>query len=151
MLTIRRISVRTLVMNAPAQDLAVQWFERVWQQRSREAIFELMSETAVGHPEGGQIMSGSADFARMHEQFMTAFPDLSLRILHAVGGESEACVHWEVRGTQMGAFGPLPATRELVAFTGMTYLVFQNGKIIEGWDCWDQSGLVQTLAAKSTE
>ncbi len=75
---------------------------------------------------------------------------MSLKILHAVGDESEACVHWRVCGTQTGAFGPLPATREPVCFTGLTYLVVENGKIIEGWDCWDQGALVQTLAAKCT-
>lgn len=139
-------------MSTPrAKELATQWFQRVWQQGSREAIFELMSPDACGYAEGGIEIRGPEEFARMHDNFFSAFPDLTLEILHSVGDDREASVHWKVCGTQRGAFGPVPATQEPVCFTGMTYLVTENGKIIQGWDCWDQGTVMGTLAAKVSE
>jgi steroid delta-isomerase-like uncharacterized protein len=139
-------------MSTPrAKELATQWFQRVWQQGSRDAIFELMSPDAVGRAEGGLVIRGPEEFARMRDQFFGAFPDLSLEVLHSVGDDREASVHWKVCGTQQGAFGPVPATREPVCFTGMTYLIIENDKIVEGWDCWDQGTVMGTLAAKVSE
>jgi predicted ester cyclase len=139
-------------MSTPiAKELATQWFQRVWQQGSREAIFDLMSPTATGVAEGGLKIQGPEEFARLHDQFFAAFPDLTLEILHSVGDDKEASVHWKVCGTQQGAFGPVPATREPVCFTGMTYLVVDNGRIVEGWDCWDQGSVIGALMAKATE
>lgn len=69
-----------------------------------------------------------------------------MEILHAVGDDREACVHWKFRGTQRGNFGPVPATNSPASFTGMTYLIFENDKLVQGWDCWDQGALIGGLA-----
>jgi len=141
------------VMSTPlAKELAIRWFQRVWQQGSRDAIFELMSPDAVGFAEGGREIRGPEQFAAMHDQFFAAFPDLKLEILHAVGDDKEASVHWKIIGTQQGAFGPVAATRESVSFTGITYLVIdENGKILHGWDCWDQGAVMGALACRAAE
>ena len=140
-------------MSTPrAKELATQWFQRVWQQGSRDAIFELMSPNAVGFAEGGREIRGPEEFACMHDQFFAAFPDLKLEVLHSVGDDKEASVHWKVSGTQQGVFGPVSATRELVSFTGMTYLVMDDdGKILHGWDCWDQGTVIGSLASRAAE
>ena len=139
-------------MSTPrAKELAIQWFQRVWQQKSREAIFELMSPRASGYAEGGLKIEGPEDFARMHDQFFAAMPDMTLEILHCVGDDQEASVHWKVCGTQQGDFGPIPATQSSVCFTGMTYLVFENDQVFQGWDCWDQGTVMGALAAKAAE
>jgi predicted ester cyclase len=133
-----------------AKELANQWFQRVWQQKSREAIFELMSPEASGYAEGGLRIDGPEQFAEMRDQFFAAFPDLALEILHSVGDDREACVHWKLCGTQAGDFASIPATHSPVSFTGMTYLVFEKDRIIQGWDCWDQGKVIGALAATAS-
>lgn len=111
-----------------------------------------MSPDAVGFAEGAREIRGPEQFAIMHDQFFAAFPDLKLEILHLVGDDKEASVHWKVSGTQQGAFGPIAATHEPVSFTGLTYLVIDdNDKILHGWDCWDQGTVMGALASRAAQ
>jgi predicted ester cyclase len=45
-------------------------------------------------------------------------------------------------GDQLG----FPATNKSVKITGITIAQIENGKIIRGWDNWDQLALQQQLA-----
>jgi len=93
---------------------------------------------------GGRSVTGPKAFSDFHDQLLTAFSDLSLKILHVVGDDTQAAVHWQVTGTHSGPFANLTVTNVPVSFTGMSFLTIQNGKITEGWDCWDQGALVSS-------
>jgi predicted ester cyclase len=43
----------------------------------------------------------------------------------------------------------MPATNRPVDFRGMTWLTFRNGVIVEGWDSWNLSRLLESLGANS--
>lgn len=131
------------------KEIAVQWFERVWQQRSKDAIYQLLPEDGVAHQEGGRTIKGPKQFSGFHDALLTAFPDLSLEILHAIGDDTHAAIHWQVTGTHTGPFAHLSATGAPVKFTGMSFITVKNGQITEGWDCWDQGTLFQSLSAEA--
>jgi predicted ester cyclase len=40
----------------------------------------------------------------------------------------------------------MPATNKKVQITGISVAQIENGKIIRGWDNWDQLGLMQQLS-----
>ncbi|CAN5540985.1 hypothetical protein BH09VER1_BH09VER1_24090 [soil metagenome] len=117
------------------REIAIKWFESVWQSRSRDAVYQLMDPDAVAHLQGGDSTRGPVEFMDFHNQILTAFPNLSLRVLRVVGDDTQACVHWHV-STVPGS----EATEENgTSFTGMSFLTVKDGKITEGWDCWDRS------------
>jgi predicted SnoaL-like aldol condensation-catalyzing enzyme len=116
------------------REIAIQWFESVWQSRSREAVNNLMAADAIAHQQGGGMTKGPAEFMDFHTQILSAFPDLSLRVLRTVGDDSQACVHWHVSTTSGEA-----SEDDGTGFTGMSFLTVKDGKITEGWDCWDRS------------
>jgi predicted ester cyclase len=91
-------------MKSPTpKEVINQWFERVWNTRDREAIPLMMTDDAVIHLAGGAQVLGR-DFSEFHNMLLAAFPDLSVQILRSVGDDSQACLHWEVTGTQKGEF-----------------------------------------------
>jgi hypothetical protein len=47
--------------------------------------------------------------------------------------------------THTGEFMGMPATGRTVAATGMSLQRFENGKIVEAWDNWDQLGAFAQL------
>ena len=130
------------------KEIAVHWFEQVWQQRSKKPIHELLTEDSVSHQPGGTSLKGPAAFDQYHDQILAAFPDQSLKILHAVGDDTQACLHWQVTGTHAGPLGPLGPSQKKVCFTGMTLITVKDGKVTEGWDCWDFGSLMKELFSK---
>jgi predicted ester cyclase len=61
--------------------------------------------------------------------------------------ETQACLHWEVSGTHKGDFAGIATTKGKVSFCGMSFVTARDGKITEGWDCWDYGALTHTLSS----
>ena len=59
----------------------------------------------------------------------------------------EAVVRWRAAGTHLGEGFGIRATRTAVAFRGMTWQRIVDGRIVEGWDAWNQGALVESLRA----
>lgn len=135
-------------MNNPefARELALRWFREVWNEHKTETIHELLASDAVGHLEGGRDVIGAEHFAAFHASLLQALPDLQVEILRTIAETDQVCVLWRFTGTHTGpAFG-LPPTGAALSTRGMTWFRIANGRIIEGWDAWNQEALLTTLA-----
>ena len=55
-------------------------------------------------------------------------------------------MRWTVEATHGGNALGVAATGKRVAFRGMTWLEWQNGRLVRGWDSWNLGGLLQELA-----
>jgi steroid delta-isomerase-like uncharacterized protein len=125
--------------------LARRWFEEVWNQRRTDTIDELLTDESVSHSESGPLR-GKQEFTKWtHAPFLSAFPDLRMAVEAAIGEGDEVVVRWYVTGTHPGDGLGSPATGRRVSFRGMTWIRFSGGKMVEGWDCWNQGGLIQAL------
>jgi steroid delta-isomerase-like uncharacterized protein len=125
-------------------ELTRRWFEEVWNQRRSATIEEFLTPESVGHLETGDVR-GVEEFKRVHAEFVTAFPELRLQVEAVVADGDDVVVRWQATGNHAGhAFG-LPATRQPVSFRGITWLRYQDGKIVEGWDSWNHLKLVHAL------
>lgn len=131
--------------------LAHRWFEEVWNQRRLETIDELLTDESVAFSDSG-VVRGIQEFKdKTHNVFLTAFPDLKINVEGIISDGDEVAIRWACQGTHLGvAFGIAPTGRE-VAFRGMSWLRIQNGKLMEGWDSWDQTGLIASLRAPAPE
>ena len=141
------------VFTAMSQDISpraigVRWFEEVWNARNTGAIREMMSPMAKAHLEGGMDICGPEAFMDFFQAFLLALPDLRLDLLKTVSDGEDVFVHWKARGTHAGAaFGFEPSGRG-IEFSGITRMRVVDGRIIEGWDCWNQEGLFAVLAGR---
>jgi steroid delta-isomerase-like uncharacterized protein len=124
--------------------LARRWFEEVWNQRRAETIDELMTPECLGHLESGDV-HGPEEFRRVHAEFMKAFPDFRITIEAALAEGDDVVVRWWAEGCHLDDGLGVKATRETVYFRGMTWLRFRDGKLVEGWDCWNHGALHHKL------
>jgi steroid delta-isomerase-like uncharacterized protein len=133
-------------MNATIRDLAAQWFERVWNQKDASAISDLFAPDAVGHTEGGSV-KGPAEFVElMHRPMLAAFPDIRLIIEGILVEGNQAVARWQASATHSGPFANIPPSGRPVTFSGMTWLRFENGKIVEGSDRYNLHSLIAYLS-----
>jgi steroid delta-isomerase-like uncharacterized protein len=126
--------------------LARRWFDDVWNKRREATITEILHPDAVGHLEG-LVTRGVAEFVTARAFLIGAFPDLRIAIDDMVCEGDNVVVRWAVTGTHQGDNLGIPATGKPVAFRGITWLRFANGRLVEGWDSWNQGRLMQELQA----
>jgi len=128
------------------KEVAVRWFNEVWNKRNLDAIPELLHPESRGHLEGGQDVVGIDAFITFFSGMLETLPDLQVKVLNSLSDGDDACVLWEASATHTGAgFGLVPTGRRVI-FRGMTWFHIIDGKITEGWDCWNQAALFATLS-----
>lgn len=126
--------------------LARRWFEEIWNQRRTETIYELLAPNGIGYLETGDVV-GPEQFHQVYQEFVTAFPDIALTIEEVVSEGESVVVRWKAAGTHKGVgFGLKASSEKKVGFRGMTWMHIRDGKIVEGWDSWNQTGLFQELS-----
>ena len=125
-------------------ELSRRWFEEVWNQQRSATIDELLTPESVGHLEVGDVQGAEA-FKAIHADFLAAFPDLRVDVEATMADGDDVVVRWRASGRHSGDGLGVKATHHPVSFRGLTWLRFRDGKLVEGWDCWNQTGMVQQL------
>jgi steroid delta-isomerase-like uncharacterized protein len=133
-------------MSQDVRALARRWFEEVWTPGGEPTIDALLSADSIGHMEGAEVR-GPAAFKVMRAQLLGAFPDLAVRVEAIAADGDDAIVRWSVSASHEGDDLGIPATHQRVHFRGLTWLKFRDGRIVEGWDAWNQGALIQALSA----
>lgn len=113
-------------MNHDPKTLALRWFHEVWNLHQPETVRELMAADGRGSSEGGDVV-GPEDFIRLVQApMLAAFPDLTLDVDGVIAEGENVVTRWTVRASREDG------TR--FSFCGMTWMIFKDGKIVEGWD-----------------
>lgn len=126
-----------------------RWYGEVWREGKNETIYELLAPKAVlrGTRGSGAVMHGPEEFVKFAEQIRSAFPDTNLVVEDAFGVGDKVAARWTATMTHTGEGMGMAPTNKSVTITGMTIARFENGKIIEGWDNWDQLAMLEQLGA----
>jgi steroid delta-isomerase-like uncharacterized protein len=135
-------------MATDPKTLARRWFEEVWNQGQEAAISELMSPDGVVHGLGPD-QHGPEGFKPFFKAYRDAFPDIQVTIESIVSEGDLAAVRWTAVGTHKGNGLGFPATGKRVELTGMAFLRAENGRLIEGWNNFDQLGMLQQVGVVS--
>jgi steroid delta-isomerase-like uncharacterized protein len=121
-----------------------KWFKEVWNEGRVQTIYDLMAENAiaVGQDQPGVELRGPRDFVTLFNRI----PDIKITIEDAFGADNSVVVRWSGVMTHTGDHLGIPATNKRVRVTGITIAQIENGKIVRGWDNWDQLALMQQLS-----
>jgi steroid delta-isomerase-like uncharacterized protein len=131
-------------MSAENKALMRRWFEEVWSQGRVAAIDEMMSTRVVVQGLGDNVQD-IAGFKQFHTMYRSAFPDVRIQVDDVIAEGDKVAVRWSGSGTHRGNDLGFPATGTAIQFTGMTFARVENGKLVEGWNVFDQLGMLQQL------
>ena len=126
-----------------------RWFDEVWNQGKLETIHELMAIDAVGIGQAGPEVAirGPHEFQPFVENLRAAFPDMKVIIEDGFESGDKAVVRWSATMTHRGDQLGVAATGKPVRITGMSIVRIRDGKIVAGWDNWDQLAMMQMIGA----
>lgn len=125
-----------------------RWFQEVWNEGRVQTIYDLLDEhiTGWGQDQPGVEIRNPADFVALFKRIHGAFPNQKMTVEDVFGSGDKVVVRWSSVMTHRGDHLGIPATHKEVRVTGITITRIANGKIVEGWDNWDQLALMQQLS-----
>ena len=128
--------------------LVQRWFSEVWNEGRADAIDEMLADDAVIHGLGANLQ-GPAEFKRFHSAYRNAYPDVTIDVDDLVAEGDMVAVRWSAIGTHRGDGLGFPATGRRAQFTGMVFVRIKDGRLVEGWNNFDQLGMLQQLGIVS--
>ena len=125
-----------------------RWFEEVWNKKRIDAIDEMASPDLVGHGQAQHGFDmGRDQFKQFARDVIAAFPDIQVNVELVVSEGDLAVARWTATMTHRASYVGIPATGRAVTITGTSIARIANGKVVEGWDNWDQLALLVQIGA----
>jgi steroid delta-isomerase-like uncharacterized protein len=131
-------------MSEANKELAKLWFEEVWNKGRREAIRELLAQSAVIH-DGGDAIKGTEGFYPFFDRMHATFSDIHVSVQDALAEGDKVCLRWVCTMRHTGDGLGMPPTNKRLEATGMTIVQIENGKFVAGWQNWDMLGILQQI------
>jgi steroid delta-isomerase-like uncharacterized protein len=125
---------------------ARRWYKEVWVKGGEATVDELMAENIEGFMEGADVPTRD-EFHRQRRLLMQAFPDLAIFADDVIAEGAKVVVRWHGNATHGGDGLGVPPSNRPVSFRGMTWLEFENGRVVRGWDSWNLGALLQSLTS----
>jgi steroid delta-isomerase-like uncharacterized protein len=134
-------------MSDANKQLMRRWFEEVWNQRNESAIEAMLTPDCRVHGLGGgdAAMIGPEGFKTFYRSFCGAFPDLRVTVDDTIAEGDKVAIRWTATMTHLGDGLGFPASGKKTSMDGSTIGVIKDGKIDEGWNHMDITGLFAKL------
>jgi steroid delta-isomerase-like uncharacterized protein len=125
-----------------------RWFDEVWNHGRMEAIDEMASPDVIGHGQAQHDTDvGLEEFRTFAKNLRRAFPDMTVTIDQIIEQGDKVVARWTSTMTHKGDFLGFAPSGKKATITGTSIQRISGGKIVEGWDNWDQLGLLVQIGA----
>ena len=126
-----------------------RWFEEVWNQGREGSIDEMFPAQGVAHGLGDseQDVHGPDEFKPFVANIRGALPDTHISIDDILADDDRIAVRVTLQGTHTGPGLGVPPTGRKVSIQGIIIVRLVDGRIREGWNSYDQLGLLRQIGA----
>jgi len=121
------------------------WFKEVWDEGNEDAIDRLMAPDAIAHGLGADSIRGPEAFKPYVRTMRQALGDLEIEVAQTLTEGDRVAAYCHVIARHAGElFGVAPSQRP-VDFWGVTIARVRDGRIVEGWNCFDFLRMYQQM------
>lgn len=123
-----------------------RFYEDFYNGRHREAIGELFSASYVHHTP--EVLEGKMDYEEYRKHMLLlahAFPHMKVVIADQVAEGDKVTTRYTLYGKQEGDLPNIPAEGKQISVEAITIFRLEDGKIVEGWECYDSLGMALQL------
>lgn len=125
------------------KQLAITFFEEIWNQKDESAIDRYVAENAAGND--ADFGKGREDFRNHWKSWIAAFPDLHFEIVDLVSEGDKVLTRWVLTGTFEGELLGAKGDGRTIRVDGMSLDRIADGMVAEGFDGWDNYGFRKQL------
>ena len=129
--------------------LVRRWFKEVWNEGREATIDELFAEGGVAYGLGDREaeVRGPAQLKPFIRNLRNSFPDIQITIHDIMAEEDKVMVRVLLEGTHSGSGLGVPPSGRRVRVAGIVVIRISKGQFVEGWNSWDQLGLLRQIGA----
>jgi steroid delta-isomerase-like uncharacterized protein len=133
--------------------LVRRWFNEVWTEGKESTIDELYAPGCVAHGLGDTEadVHGPEEFKQFWRNLRSAIPDVRVDVEDSVAEAHKAAVRVLLTGTHTGYGLGVEPTGRRVRIQGVILVHIRDGRIVEGWNSYDQLGLLRQIGALPSE
>ncbi len=114
-------------------------------------VDELIHKNFVYHSSAGDEYHGPDGFRRLITTYRQAFPDLEMIGEDLIAEGDEVAVLITCRGTHRGALREIAPTQQKVEFPVFSRAKFQDGKLVDLYEVFDNLAILQQLGVIETQ
>ena len=124
----------------------VKHYIEVFNKGDFEAFKEILSpDYAVFNPSGSDKSSSREELIENYKGALDAFSEFTWSIEDMIAAGDKVICRVMARGEYIGGVPGLPATGKEIAFSMISIMRIENGKVVEEWQEDDQLGLARQL------
>ena len=132
-------------MSQKNKDLISRWFDEVWNQGRKEAIFELYAPKGKAYGIGNEYSNGPQEFVTFWQAFRDGFTQIQFTIEEIMAEDNKVACNWSATMYHSGTFMDCQATNKHVTVSGMSLSFIQDHQIIRAINHWDLYKLLQQI------
>ena len=121
------------------------WFEGLNRGDVSAADLAFAPDCVVHITGVAEPIRGIGSWKGLMSGFLTAFPDLHFTVEDQLIQGDRVAFRWHATGTHTGPLGAAPPTGKSVVLDGLILDRVADGKVLERWEQWDQSRMLQQL------
>jgi steroid delta-isomerase-like uncharacterized protein len=132
--------------------LVRRWFREVWNEGREATIDELFAESGVAYGLGDREaeVRGPAELKPFVRNLRGILPDLQISIQDIMAEDDKVMVRILLEGTHSGSGLGVPPSGRKIRVAGIVVIRISRGQLVEGWNSWDQLGLLRQIGALPT-
>jgi len=140
---------RGQIMTETNKALVRRWFREVWNEGREATIDELFAENGVAHGlgDGEAEVRGPAQIKPFVRNLRGSLPDLQISVQDIMAEEDKVMVRVLLEGTHSGSGLDVPPSGHKIRVAGIVVIRIAKGQFVEGWNSWDQLGLLRQIGA----
>ena len=122
-----------------------RWVTESINTGNTDLMHEIYAPDVVFHGPGGLTIHGLDGLREMVTGYTTAFPGMQMTVHRMLVEGDWIAVHWSIQGTHTGPMGDLPPTGRSIDIHGHIQSRFENGRVVEEWEIWDEAAMQEQL------
>ena len=115
----------------------VRRYQAAFNRGDLEALNALVDAHLVTHSQASGLPPGLEGGKQAHRMTLAAFPDLHYETDELVAEGDTVVQRFTITGTHGGEFMGLPASGRPIRFSGVSFFLLKDGKIVEHWGLQD--------------
>lgn len=139
----KNIKNKEIIMSISEKNKQV--VQKLYEQGLNKKNFDLLKELISDEYVGFQGTKGAPGFLAPVIPLFNAIPDAHYELQDLIADDNKVAIHWQLHGTQTGAFRNIEPTGKAFINEGMAVFELKDGKITKGQVLTDRLAFLQSL------